>query len=200
LWAPRALGEPRLLTPGQLDYPSGLLGQQQRPARRAPRQMSAPETGSCQRWERVVLGSAIEQPLVSAEMSEDAGTWQAAGEYYLEHLWTTHSSHFGNSRPTPALVLTDELRADTVGQYLPGLHLIKVRPKALTRHVLAHECCHAWTTSQHDAAFAAGMLYLLQREFGCELGELLSQAHALGLQIGERSLENRPRGAHRPAD
>jgi hypothetical protein len=61
--------------------------------------------------------------------------------------------------------------------------MIKVRPSALSRHVLVHECCHAWTTQQHGADFAAGMLYLMQREFGCDRAALLAKARSMGLQI-----------------
>ena len=184
LWAPPALDEPRLLAPGQLDYPSGLIGQPpQPPPARAPAKATAPRSGSCLQWERAMLGSLSEQPLVSVEVPFATPDRQAAGERYLAHLWATHGPHFSSTRPAPELMLTDELRADTVAQYLPEPHLIKVRPQALTRHVLAHECCHAWTTAQHDTAFAAGMLYLMQQEFGCDRGELLAHAQAMGLQI-----------------
>lgn len=198
LWAPAAPGEPRLLRPGELDYPAGVLGAP--PPAPPPAQVAAPKTGSCQQWERAVLGNLVEQPL--RRSGEESA--QVAGERYLEHLWGAYADHFTSCpreppscRPPPAapsLLLTDELRADTVAQYAPEPHVIKVRPEALTRHVLAHECCHAWTGPEHGAAFAVGMLYLLEREFHCERQQLLATAHSLGvpLQAWSDALLNAP--------
>ena len=179
LWAPAALGEPCLLTPGQLDYPAGLIGQHPHSAR-ALSSNSQPAFGSCQRWERAVLGPLIEELLKPAV----AESRQSAGERHLLRVWAAYGQHFGQStRPAPRLLLTDELRADTRAQYLPESHLIKVRPSALSRHVLVHECCHAWTTQNHGPEFVAGMLYLMQREFGCDRAALLAEARTMGLQI-----------------
>jgi hypothetical protein len=179
LWAPAALGEPCLLTPGQLDYPAGLIGQQQQSVRVLSTN-TQPAFGSCQRWERDVLGPLIEELL----MPTVAESQQSAGERHLSRVWAAYGEHFGQStRPAPELLLTDELRADTRAQYLPESHVIKVRPSALSRHVLVHECCHAWTSQNHGPDFVAGMLYLMQREFGCDRAALLAKAHSMGLQI-----------------
>jgi hypothetical protein len=180
LWAPTPPAEPRLLTPGQLDYPAGLIGQQQHPSARSRGTNTGRALGSWLRWERAALGSLIEEQLMPA-VSESQ---HSAGERHLSLVWVTHREYFGQStRSVPSLLLTDELRADTRAQYLPEAHVIKVRPSALSRHVLVHECCHAWTTLDHGAAFAAGMLYLMQREFGCDRAALLAKAHSMGLQI-----------------
>lgn len=180
LWSPSRAAEPRLLQPGQLDYPCGLLGQQQqsRPARKA---FTPPACASCQQWERAALGELIEQPL-SATSAESQ---QSAAERYLARLWSAHREHFGQgTRSVPRLMLSDELRSDTRGQYLPEHHLIAVRASALTRHVLVHEACHAWTTQNHGPQFAAGMLYLMEREFARDPRELLAMARSMGLHIG----------------
>jgi hypothetical protein len=178
LWTPTPLAEPGLLTPGQLDYPTGLIGQRQSVRSRSPNTGGA--LCSWQKWERAVLGPFIEEPLMPA-VSESQ---HSAGERHLSLVWITHREYFGQStRPVPSLLLTEELRADTRAQYLPESHLVKVRPSALSRHVLVHECCHAWTTQHHGADFAAGMLYLMQREFGCDRAALVAKAHSMGLQI-----------------
>jgi hypothetical protein len=180
LWRPTALAEPCLLTPGQLDYPAGLIGQRPQPSVRPRSANATPSFGSCQTWERAVLGPLIEERLAPAT----AESPHCAGERHLAQVWVAYREHFGQStRPAPKLVLTDELRADTLAQYLPESHVIKVRPSALNRHVLVHECCHAWTTQHHGADFAAGMLYLMQREFGFDRDTLLAKAHSMGLQI-----------------
>jgi hypothetical protein len=179
LWAPTALAEPCLLTPGQLDYPAGLVGQQQQSVRKLSTN-AQPVLGSCQRWERAVLGPLIEQLLMPA----GAESQQFAGDRHLSRVWATYGEHFGQStRPAPMLLLTDELRADTLAQYLPDSHVIKVRPSALSLHVLVHECCHAWTTQNHGPDFVAGMLYLMQREFDFDRAALLAKAHSMGLKI-----------------
>lgn len=179
LWAPTALADPCLLTPGQLAYPAGLIGQQQQP-RRAQITNAGPRIGSCQSWERAVLGSLIRQPLMLAI----AEPQQSGGERHLSRVWATYRDYFGQStRPAPRLLLTDELRADTLAQYLPESHVIKVRPSAFNRHVLVHECCHAWTTQHHGAAFAAAMLYLMEHEFGCDRDALLDKARSVRLRI-----------------
>ena len=179
LWAPTPSPEPRLLTPGELDYPGGLIGQPRQSVRPCNgNACSAP--GSWQRWERAALGALIDEQLVPA-VSESQ---HCAGERHLSLLWAAHREYFGHgNRPAPSLLLTEELRVDTRGQYLPDTHVIKVRPSSLSRHVLVHECCHAWTTQHHDASFAAGMLYLMQHEFGCDRAALLAKAHSMGLQI-----------------
>jgi hypothetical protein len=179
LWVPTAPAEPHFLTPGQLDYPVGLIGQQQQPVR-AHSTNAGPTFGSCQKWERVVLGPLIDQPLIFAI----AESQHSGGERHLARVWATYREHFGQStRPPPSLLLTDDLRADTRAQYLPESHVIKVRPLALNRHVLVHECCHAWTTQRHGADFAAGMLYLMQHEFACDRDALLAKARSMRLRI-----------------
>jgi hypothetical protein len=179
LWAPTTPAEPRLLSPGELDYPSGLVGQQQEQPLPERGDVTVSSHSSCLQWERAVLGAMIEQPLADSMVESR----QAVGERYLSHLWSTHSSHFGSTRPAPVLVLTDELRADTRAQYLPEPHLIKVRPGALTRHALVHECCHAWTNPHHGPEFALGMLYLLEYEFRCDRNTIVTKAQDMGLPI-----------------
>ena len=186
LWAPQTLRELPLLRPAQLDY--GLRSQQPQWPQQKQRTLATDSTrrpvlGSCQSWERRCLGALVEQPLMPALLESQ----QDVGERYLARLWATHREHFGQSaRAAPRLVLTDQLRRDTRGQYLPEQHLIAIRPSALTRHVLAHECCHAWTTQRHGPDFAAGMLYLMEHEFECDRAQLLSKARSLGLHIAAK--------------